>query len=95
MLAGWWSPQLGLVISSSPACLAACICVPLLHSGLAPGRSGPLGGASLTTHPSVALCVQPGGDNGPDFSDCARKVLAAKPKKGNAVLFHSIKPSGE
>jgi len=23
------------------------------------------------------------------------QVLAAKPKKGNAVLFHSIKPSGE
>lgn len=22
-------------------------------------------------------------------------MLAAKPKKGNAVLFHSIKPSGE
>jgi prolyl 4-hydroxylase len=37
----------------------------------------------------------PGGDNGPEYSDCARKVLAAKPKKGNAVLFHSIKPSGE
>ncbi|PSC72393.1 2-C-methyl-D-erythritol 4-phosphate chloroplastic [Micractinium conductrix] len=37
----------------------------------------------------------PNGDNGPEFSDCARKVLAAKPKKGNAVLFHSIKPNGE
>lgn len=23
------------------------------------------------------------------------QVLAAKPKKGNAVLFHSIKPTGE
>jgi len=23
------------------------------------------------------------------------QVLAAKPKKGNAVLFHSIKPNGE
>ncbi|PSC75580.1 putative prolyl 4-hydroxylase 4 [Micractinium conductrix] len=34
-------------------------------------------------------------ENGPEFSDCARKVLAAKPKKGNAVLFHSIKPTGE
>jgi prolyl 4-hydroxylase len=37
----------------------------------------------------------PDGDNGPEFSDCARHHLAAKPKKGNAVLFHSIKPSGE
>lgn len=37
----------------------------------------------------------PGGDNGPTFSDCARKHLAAKPRKGSAVLFHSIKPSGE
>eukprot|EP00887_Chlorella_sp_A99_P000185 scaffold13.g185.t1 len=37
----------------------------------------------------------PGGDNGPEFSECARHVLAAKPKKGNAVLFHSIKPTGE
>ncbi|EFN59988.1 hypothetical protein CHLNCDRAFT_49444 [Chlorella variabilis] len=37
----------------------------------------------------------PNGDNGPEFSECARKVLAAKPKKGNAVLFHSIKPTGE
>lgn len=37
----------------------------------------------------------PNGDNGPEFSDCARHHLAAKPKKGNAVLFHSIKPSGE
>lgn len=45
------------------------------------------------THP--ALAVQPGGDNGPEYSDCARKVLAAKAKKGNAVLFHSIKPTGE
>ena len=37
----------------------------------------------------------PGGDNGPSFSDCARKSLAVKPRKGDAVLFHSIKPSGE
>lgn len=37
----------------------------------------------------------PGGDNGPTFSECARKHLAAKPRKGSAVLFHSIKPSGE
>ncbi|KAI7835432.1 hypothetical protein COHA_010678, partial [Chlorella ohadii] len=36
-----------------------------------------------------------GGDNGPEFSDCARKHLAAKPKKGAAVLFHSIKTTGE
>ncbi|KAL4448907.1 hypothetical protein ABPG77_007624 [Micractinium sp. CCAP 211/92] len=37
----------------------------------------------------------PGGDNGPTFSECARKHLAAKPRKGSAVLFHSIKPTGE
>lgn len=37
----------------------------------------------------------PGGTNGPEFSDCARHHLAAKPKKGNAVLFHSIKTTGE
>ena len=37
----------------------------------------------------------PDGDNGPEFSDCARHHLAAKPRKGSAVLFHSIKPSGE
>ena len=37
----------------------------------------------------------PGGDNGPTFSECARYHLAAKPKKGTAVLFHSIKASGE
>jgi len=37
----------------------------------------------------------PGGTNGPEFSECARRNLAAKPKKGNAVLFHSIKPTGE
>lgn len=37
----------------------------------------------------------PGGDNGPSFSECARRHLAAKPVKGSAVLFHSIKPSGE
>ena len=36
-----------------------------------------------------------GGVNGPEFSDCARHHLAAKPKKGNAVLFHSIKTTGE
>jgi len=48
----------------------------------------------------VKLCYipnipAPNGDNGPEFSECARHHLAAKPKKGNAVLFHSIKPSGE
>ncbi len=37
----------------------------------------------------------PGGDNGPDFSPCARYHLAAKPRKGSAVLFHSIKPNGD
>jgi hypothetical protein len=28
------------------------------------------------------------------FSECARYHLAVKPKKGTAVLFHSIKPTG-
>ena len=37
----------------------------------------------------------PGGKNDDSFSECARYHLAAKPKKGTAVLFHSIKPSGE
>ncbi|KAI8102935.1 hypothetical protein M9434_005726 [Picochlorum sp. BPE23] len=37
----------------------------------------------------------PNGDNGPDYSACARHHLAAKPRKGDAVLFHSIKPNGE
>jgi len=37
----------------------------------------------------------PIGLNGPDFSDCAKHVLAAKPKKGDAVLFHSMKPNGD
>ncbi|EFN51228.1 hypothetical protein CHLNCDRAFT_141231 [Chlorella variabilis] len=37
----------------------------------------------------------PGGDNGPTFTECARRHLAAKPTKGSAVLFHSIKPSGD
>ena len=45
-----------------------------------------------TVFPNVPA---PNGDNGPEFSECARYNLAAKPKKGNAVLFHSIKPSGE
>ncbi|KAI7841722.1 hypothetical protein COHA_004588 [Chlorella ohadii] len=45
-----------------------------------------------TTFPNIPA---PGGDNGPEFSDCARKVLAVKPRKGDAVLFHSIKPTGE
>ncbi|KDD72104.1 hypothetical protein H632_c3860p0, partial [Helicosporidium sp. ATCC 50920] len=37
----------------------------------------------------------PGGDNGPGYSECARKFLAAKPRRGDAVLFHSIRPNGE
>lgn len=36
----------------------------------------------------------PGGVN-EGFSDCAKYHLAAKPKKGTAILFHSIKPSGD
>ncbi|KAL4432155.1 hypothetical protein ABPG77_005917 [Micractinium sp. CCAP 211/92] len=34
-------------------------------------------------------------NNGPEFSECARKVLAVKPRRGDALLFHSIKPNGE
>lgn len=35
----------------------------------------------------------PGGEN-PGFSECARYHLAAKPRKGDAILFHSIQPRG-
>ncbi|GFR44577.1 hypothetical protein Agub_g5852 [Astrephomene gubernaculifera] len=44
-----------------------------------------------TVFPNVAA---PGGEN-VGFSECARYHLAAKPKKGTAILFHSIKPTGE
>jgi len=37
----------------------------------------------------------PGGRNDDSFSECARYHLAAKPKKGTAILFHSMKPNGE
>ena len=37
----------------------------------------------------------PGGRNDDSFSECARYHLAAKARKGTAVLFHSIKPNGE
>jgi len=36
-----------------------------------------------------------GGQNDDTFSECARFNLAAKPKKGTAILFHSMKPNGE
>lgn len=36
----------------------------------------------------------PGGEN-KGFSECARYHLAARPRKGDAVLFHSIKANGE
>ncbi|WIA30952.1 hypothetical protein OEZ86_001000 [Tetradesmus obliquus] len=35
----------------------------------------------------------PGGEN-VGFSECARKHLAVRPRKGDAVLFHSIAPHG-
>jgi ectoine hydroxylase-related dioxygenase (phytanoyl-CoA dioxygenase family) len=35
----------------------------------------------------------PGGEN-IGFSECARKHLAVRPRKGDAVLFHSIAPHG-
>ncbi len=41
--------------------------------------------------PNIAA---PGGENA-GFSECARYHLAAKPRKGTAILFHSIKPTGE
>lgn len=44
-----------------------------------------------TVFPNIAA---PGGEN-VGFSECARYHLAAKPKKGTAILFHSIKPTGE
>lgn len=31
----------------------------------------------------------------PEFSDCARYALAVKPRKGDAILFHSMKYNGE
>lgn len=45
-----------------------------------------------TCFPNIPLETE---NPAPEFSDCARKVLAAKPRKGAAVLFHSIKPTGE
>ena len=36
----------------------------------------------------------PGGTNGPEFTECARHHLAARPKKGDAVMFHSMTPNG-
>ena len=30
-----------------------------------------------------------------EFSDCAKPHVAVKPRKGDAVLFHSIRPTGE
>ncbi|KAG2448896.1 hypothetical protein HYH02_006244 [Chlamydomonas schloesseri] len=44
-----------------------------------------------TVFPNIAA---PGGEN-VGFSECARYHLAAKPRKGTAILFHSIKPTGE
>lgn len=35
----------------------------------------------------------PAGDN-EGFTDCARKYVAVQPKKGDALLFHNIQPSG-
>eukprot|EP00201_Polytomella_parva_P009975 CAMPEP_0175066742 /NCGR_PEP_ID=MMETSP0052_2-20121109/16690_1 /TAXON_ID=51329 ORGANISM="Polytomella parva, Strain SAG 63-3" /NCGR_SAMPLE_ID=MMETSP0052_2 /ASSEMBLY_ACC=CAM_ASM_000194 /LENGTH=290 /DNA_ID=CAMNT_0016333503 /DNA_START=318 /DNA_END=1187 /DNA_ORIENTATION=+ len=45
-----------------------------------------------TTFPNLPL---PDGQVNEGFSECARHVVAVKPRKGAAVLFHSIKPSGE
>ena len=59
-------------------------CTPVCAAIPSPGRA-----AGFPNIPA------PNGSNGPEFSECARNVLAAKPKKGNAVLFHSIKPNGE
>jgi len=32
--------------------------------------------------------------SGPEWSDCAKKGLAVKAKKGNALFFYSLKPDG-
>lgn len=56
---------------------------------------------TLTTfNPHRCRCAQvfpnipaPGGEN-VGFSECARKHLAVRPRKGDAVLFHSIAPHG-
>lgn len=37
----------------------------------------------------------PAGRDQSAFSECAQKSLAVKPRRGDAVLFHSIKPNGE
>ncbi|GFR44355.1 hypothetical protein Agub_g5574, partial [Astrephomene gubernaculifera] len=36
----------------------------------------------------------PNGIN-PGFSECAKYHLAVKPRKGDAIMFHSMKPNGE
>eukprot|EP00873_Tetraselmis_striata_P024813 jgi/Tetstr1/445077/TSEL_032882.t1 len=45
-----------------------------------------------TTFPNIPL---PPGQVNEGFSDCARTVLAVKPKKGAAIMFWSVKPTGE
>eukprot|EP00884_Botryococcus_braunii_P009280 jgi/Botrbrau1/18353/Bobra.0179s0078.1 len=44
-----------------------------------------------TTFPNVPA---PNGIN-EGFSECARYTLAAKPRKGDAILFHSMQPNGD
>lgn len=48
-----------------------------------------------TAFPGGSSWVDPslGEELGP-FSDCARGNVAAKPKKGDAILFHSLRPDG-
>lgn len=51
---------------------------------------------AVKTAPGVpALMSACSGDNGPGFSECARRVLAVKPERGSALLFHSLTLSGQ
>lgn len=78
-----------LARSCSSAKAAPLQTPPLPPPPLPKAQDVELGGE--TTFPHIPA---PGGDNGPAFSDCARKFLAVKPKKGTAVLFHSMDLEG-
>ena len=47
-----------------------------------------------TAFPSSDAWIGDGKSKGP-FSDCAEGHVAAKPKKGDALMFYSLKPDGE
>ena len=51
----------------------------------------------LTTVDEGGETVFPNADkkmSGPEWSDCAKKGLAVKAFKGDAVMFYSLKPDG-